>query len=133
MRIFKTLIDSWFVCISASIGYLLCLLSNKFWIADLAIHWRLHMAAISLLFALSFMFRPRRIFSIWLLCLTVGFGLPAYQALSPAPNPEGKEKARIKILQFNVLYTNDEFKNSIPWIIAHNADVVVLQEIDNKN
>ncbi|MEQ1705562.1 MAG: endonuclease/exonuclease/phosphatase family protein [Rickettsiales bacterium] len=125
MRIFSR----GFVCISASIGLILCLLAGKFWIADLAIHWRLHMAVVSLFFALVFLFKPRKIFAVWMLALAIGFALPAYQVLSPAPIPEGTEKARIKILQFNVLYINDEFKKTIPWIIEQNADIVVLQEI----
>lgn len=125
MRIFSR----GFVCILASIGLILCLLADKFWLADLAIHWRLHMAAVSLFFAALFLFKPRKIFALWMLALAIGFAIPAYQALSPSPTPEGKEKAHIKILQFNVLYVNDEFKKSIPWIIEQNADIVVLQEI----
>ncbi|MEK6745942.1 MAG: endonuclease/exonuclease/phosphatase family protein [Pseudomonadota bacterium] len=125
MRIFSR----GFVCISASIGLILCLLAGKFWIADLAIHWRLHMAVVSLFFALVFLFKPRKILAVWMLALAIGFALPAYQVFSPAPIPEGTEKARIKILQFNILYINDEFKKTIPWIIEQNADIVVLQEI----
>lgn len=87
------------------------------------------MAVVSLLFATIFLFMPRKIFTIWLLALTFGFGFPAYQALSPAPLPAGAEKAHIKILQFNVLYLNEELKNAIPWIIKQDADIVVLQEI----
>lgn len=87
------------------------------------------MAVVSLFFATIFLFKPRKIFALWMLALTIGFALPAYQVLSPASTPEGKEKSRIKILQFNVLYINDEFKKSIPWIIKQNADIVVLQEI----
>lgn len=127
MRIFSR----GFICIAASIGYLLCLFSNRFWLAELAVHWRLHMAVVSLLFAALFLFKPRRIFALWMLALAFAFGFPVYQALSPAPAPEGTERARIKILQFNVLYVNDEFKNSIPWIIKQNADIVVLQEINH--
>ncbi len=118
-----------FVCIAASIGYLLCLYSDRFWLAELAVHWRLHMAVVSLFLALIFLLRPRKIFAIWLLSLTFGFGFPAYQVLSPAPLPTGAEKARIKILQFNVLYLNEELKKAIPWIIKQDADIVVLQEI----
>ena len=117
------------ICIAASIGYCLCLLSDKFWIADLAVHWRLHIALVSLLLALIFMFFPRKIFALWMLILTVGFSFPVWQVFTPAPIPEGTEKASIKILQFNVLYINDEFKKSIPWIIEQKADIVILQEI----
>ncbi len=130
MRIFKRLFDSWFVCISASIGYILCLLSDSIWLADMVVHWRVQMAGVSLLFAIIFIFQKRKKFSLWLLVLAVGFAFPAYQSFAPAPPPEGKEKARLTILQFNVLYINDQFTDSIPWIIKQNADVVVLQEIN---
>lgn len=59
----------------------------------------------------------------------IGFAVPALQAFAPAPIPAGKEKAKLKILQFNIFYDNEEFAKSIPWIIAQDADVVVLQEI----
>ncbi len=55
----------------------------------------------------------------------------AYSALAPAQEALGKEVGKIKILQFNVLYENEELSKAIPWIIAQGADVVVLQEVNN--
>lgn len=114
----------------ASIGYALCQLSDKYWLAELAVHWQMHMAVVSLLFAVIFMFSSRAIFALWLLVLAIAFTAPALQAFATAPLPEGRAKANLKILQFNVLYTNEEFAKSIPWIIAQDADIVVLQEIN---
>lgn len=130
MRIFKRIFDSWFICISASVGYVLCLLADKFWLAELAVHWRLHMAVACLLFVLIFI--KRKIFAMWMLALTLGFAIPALQAFAPASEPEGKAKANLRILQFNVLYSNNEFAKSIPWIIAQDADIVVLQEVNQE-
>lgn len=127
---FTRIFNSLFICIAASVGYGLCLLSDKFWLAELAVHWRLHMAVVSLLFVLAFALAQRLIPAFWMLALTFSFAFPAWQAFAPAPNPEGIEKAKLTILQFNVLYTNDKFVDSIPWIIKQNADVVILQEIN---
>ncbi len=88
------------------------------------------MAVVSLLFVLAFALAQRLIPTLWMLILTFGFAFPALQAFAPVPNPEGIEKAKLTILQFNIFYANDKFVDSIPWIIKQNADVVVLQEIN---
>ncbi len=114
----------------ASIGYGLCLLSDKFWLAELAIHWRAHMAVVSLLFVLAFIIAQRLFPALWMMALALSFAIPAWQSFNPAPPPEGKEKTRLTILQFNILYSNEKFASSIPWIIEQNADIVILQEIN---
>lgn len=129
MRIFKTVFSPLFICIIASIGYILCLLSNGIYIGDMAVHWRLQMAGVSLIAALFFLYRRRAFYALWALALTLGFAFPAYHIFAPALGPEGKVKAEFSILQFNVLYSNDKFAASIPWIIKQNADIVILQEI----
>jgi endonuclease/exonuclease/phosphatase (EEP) superfamily protein YafD len=88
------------------------------------------MAVISLLFVFIFIQLKRDIFALWMLLLAVGFIIPVLQAFAPAPIPIGKAQASIKILQFNILFKNNDFAKSIPWIIKQNADIVVLQEVN---
>jgi endonuclease/exonuclease/phosphatase (EEP) superfamily protein YafD len=130
MRIFKKILSPLSLSIYASIGYILCLLSDKSYIGDMAVHWRLHMAGASLALTLIFLCRRRALYALWMLLLTLGFAFPAFQIFAPAPEPEGNIKAKFSILQFNVLYSNDELAASIPWIIEQNADIVILQEIN---
>ncbi len=130
MRIFKLLFSPLLLCILAGIVYGVCLLSDRFWLADLVVHFRLHIALAFLFFSVFFLFRKLWLYSLCMLMFAASFLIAVYSAYAPAGQPEGTAKASIKILQFNILYKNDEFAKSIPWIISQNADIVVLQEVN---
>jgi len=133
MRIFKLFLRPLAICIYTGIFYLLCQLAGKFWFADLASHFKLHAAVGAALFSLLFISRGKRyrIHALCMLMFSLSFTICAYILFSPAAAPLGVAKTNIKILQFNVLYKNEEFAKSIPWIISQNADIVVLQEVND--
>jgi endonuclease/exonuclease/phosphatase (EEP) superfamily protein YafD len=132
MRIFKLLLSPLAICIYTGIYYILCLLAGRFWLADLPVHFKLHAAVTAALFALLFLLRGKRylLHALCMLMFSASFSIGVYLAFSPASPPQGVAKTSLKILQFNVLFKNEGFAKSIPWIIAQDADIVVLQEIN---
>lgn len=125
LRIFDTLL-----VLAVTLACILCYTADKHWIADLAVHWRLHMAVVALFFVLLYMYRARLLLAGWMLLLTSVFAIPALMALSPA-EPYGKVRDTITLLQFNICYCNTELaENAIPWILAQDADIVILQEVN---
>ncbi len=134
MRIFKLLLKPLAICIYTGIYYLLCQFAGKTWIADLASNFKLHAAVGAGLFSLLFISYGKRyrIHAICMLMFSISFSICVYLIFAPAKQPEGTARSQLTILQFNVLYKNDEFAKSIPWIIAQNADIVVLQEVNTK-
>lgn len=121
-----------FICFAAGFGYILCLAGDGFWLSELAVHWRLHMAVLSALFSCAFVVAGRWLPSLWMFVLAVSFAFPAIKIYAPLPPPSGHAVAKVTILQFNVLYTNGKFSASIPWIKAQNADIIILQEINEE-
>lgn len=68
--------------------------------------------------------------SVWLLALTLALGIPAMKTLESAKPPRGKEITKIKILQYNILYNNKNFREDIKWMVKQKADIIILQEIN---
>ncbi len=129
---FTRIFNPTYLCLIASVGCAMCIAGSGFWLTELAVHWRLHMAVFSFLFSCAFIVYWRQSHALWMLLLTALFAYPTAKIYAPSPPPAGKEIARISILQFNVLYTNNKLTASIPWIKTKNADIVILQEINKE-
>jgi endonuclease/exonuclease/phosphatase (EEP) superfamily protein YafD len=122
----------WVVILTASLVYLLCQFSSQFWLAELAVHWRLHAAVAAVFFVIVFACMQHWAAAGYMLLLGIAFFWPAWQALQPAPVSIGAVKDRAVLLQFNINYGNNDFAiKAVPWIIAQNADIVILQEVDS--
>ncbi len=120
-----------FLCLLATSAFLFCFFAEYHWVAELAVHWRLHLAAGALAFASLLLIKRRLWLSAYMVLLACGFFWPALQALSPPPAIAGEPNDRATLLQFNVYFGNEDFASkAVPWIIAQDADIVVLQEIN---
>ncbi len=82
------------------------------------------------MFAILFILQKHWRYSLCMLAFSICSAIAVQSAFAPPSQPEGTAKASLKILQFNILYTNEEFAKAIPWIIAQDADIVVLQEVN---
>lgn len=117
-------------CLGISLFYIVCLFAENFWIAELFTHWSLHVAVISAVVAIVFFFEESYFCAVWVFAVTTALAVPMLTDLAPAKTPKGSAKAELTILQFNILYSNGEFQKAVPWIISQNADIVVLQEVN---
>jgi len=71
--------------------------------------------------------RPRMIGVVFMVWLAVTGGARLWEA-SPSPTVGAVDQPRLRIVQFNVLKTNTQPNLAAAWILARNADVVVLEE-----
>ncbi|MFW0776869.1 MAG: endonuclease/exonuclease/phosphatase family protein [Rickettsiales bacterium] len=124
-------IDAWFVAAMLGLACILCFFAHKHWIAELVIHFRLHLAVISLLFLVAFLLKGLMWQSAAILLLACFFIWPVFSIYSSPAVSVGEKKDTLRILQFNISYGNEHFlTRAIPWIIKQDADIVVLQEIN---
>jgi endonuclease/exonuclease/phosphatase (EEP) superfamily protein YafD len=108
----------------------MCLLAKTFWLFELVTHFMPFAAVSAILFTLIFFYQKKYIAALWMEMIAILFFIHVYTAFSPVQTNAGTEIGTLKFLQFNVLYKNNDLPKSIPWIIEQNADVVVLQEIN---
>ncbi len=120
-------------CLGVVIGTFAPLLSDWYWWFDLLSHFRLQYALLSLLFLLGFIFAKRKVFSvIALMVLSANIYLIWPHLAWGAATQNEQNTQTLKVFHANVYTANQQHQLLIDQLNEEQADVIILQEIDNK-
>ncbi|MFK7966231.1 MAG: endonuclease/exonuclease/phosphatase family protein [Burkholderiaceae bacterium] len=121
---------------SAALASLIAKSASAWWLADLAVHFKLQYLLIgALCIAPALWLRRWILVSLCLLCIIVNtqsaaqYFAPAYQASLPtAQAPQGY--AQVRLASLNVWFANVDYDGVAAWIEQTDPDIVVLVEVN---
>lgn len=122
------------LCFLPTLAVLLVGFLNRWWaLADSFSHFRMHAVLGLALAGLAYaIFRARRLALVAGAATALGvFG--AAPALPFWPQGDDTETAKLKVVQFNTLFSNPTPDTSFAWIASAAPDVVMLQEVTTAN
>lgn len=119
------------VLTAAGVGTILALFGRQHWMAELFSHFRMYYLLALALLALIFLHRQRRV----LLTLTLLLAVPNAVSVVPYLTPliVGKSMAdhheeRVSIVAANVNYRSVDYRSTLDYLMAADADVVIVSE-----